>query len=149
LSTGSPPKIPYARAWNIALRTAHIAVTGILFGGHVFDIPAATLYLWLYLTILTGAVLVFLEAYPHVYWIYQGRGVFVLVKLLLLCLIPWLWEYRVAILVVVIIIASAGSHMPARFRYFSVVHGTILGDHKTEPAASPPPETGDSGQTDK
>jgi hypothetical protein len=97
-----------------------------LVGGHVFDVPAARLLPWLYAAVATGAVLVLLEAFPRVRWCYQGRGVLVWLKLILLCLIPWLWAYRVPILFVVIVIASVGSHMPARFRYYSVIHGRVL-----------------------
>ena len=121
-----PRKVPHARAWNIALRTAHIGVTGALFGGHVFNVSVERLSIWLYLSILTGAGLVAIEAYPSLRWCYQGRGVFVLCKLLLLCLIPWCWNYRVAILALVIVIASVGSHMPARYRYYSLVHRRVL-----------------------
>jgi hypothetical protein len=121
-----PRILPHARAWNIAFRTAHIGVTGILFGGHVFDVNAEQLVIWLYLSILTGFVLVVIEAYPSCRWCYQGRGVFVFCKLILLSLIPWFWNYRVAILVAVIIVASVGSHMPRRFRYYSLVHRRIL-----------------------
>jgi hypothetical protein len=126
-------RLPYGRAWNIAFRTAHIGVTGALVGGHVFDVPAGRLHPWLYATIFTGAALTLIEAFPHGRWLYQGRGLFVLAKLLLLLLIPWLWDYRVAILTVVIVLASVGSHMPARFRYYSVVHGRVLDDHKGQP----------------
>ena len=122
----TPRKLPHARAWNIALRTAHIGVTGVLFGGHVFEVDPDRLLVWLGLTILTGAALVFVEAYPSCRWFYQGRGIFVLIKLTLLSLIPWYWPYRVAILVAVIIIASVGSHMPGRFRYYSIVHRRVL-----------------------
>ena len=128
-----PRKLPLARAWNISARTVHIGVTGILFGGHVFQIPAERLLVWLYAAILSGAALVLLEAYSHGRWLYQGRGVAVMVKLLLLCLIPWLWPYRVAILAVVVVIASVGSHMPARFRYYSFVHGRVVEDSKGNP----------------
>ena len=121
-----PRVLPHARAWNIAFRTAHIGVTGVLFGGHVFNVDAERLAVWLYLTILTGGLLVAIEVYPSCRWCYQGRGVFVFCKLMLLCLIPWLWNYRVAILVVVIIVASVGSHMPGRFRYYSLVHRKVL-----------------------
>lgn len=112
----------------MALRTAHIGVTSVLFGGHVFDIPRNELLLWLYLTIATGGILAAIEAYPRWRWFYQGRGVAVIGKLLLLCfvLIPWVWDYRVPILVAVIVIASVGSHMPARYRYYSFVHGRVL-----------------------
>ncbi len=119
--------LPYARAWNIAFRTAHIAVTGIVFGAHVFQVDEERLLTWLYLlTIFTGICLVVVEIYPSCRWCYQGRGVAVLVKLALLCLIPWFWNYRVLILVTVIVIASVGSHMPRRFRYYSFIHRRIL-----------------------
>ena len=121
-----PRVLPHARAWNIALRTAHIGVTGILFGGHVFSVSVERLLPWLYLSILTGLCLIVIEAYPSCRWCYQGRGVLVFVKLFLICLIPLLWEYRVAILAGVVVIASVGSHMPARFRYYSVIHHKVL-----------------------
>lgn len=126
----APRRLRYGRALNIALRTAHIGVTGVLCGGHVFGIPAGQLHVWLFWVILTGGLLTAVEAFPHVYWLYQGRGLFVLTKLLLLCLIPWLWDCRVAILAAVIVLASVGSHMPARFRYYSVLHGRVLNDQK-------------------
>ena len=126
----SPRKTPYGRAWNIGFRTAHILVTGILVGGHVFAVPAIRLHGWLYVSVATGAALVFLEAFPHARWLYQGRGVAVQIKLLLLCLIPWCWDQRVAILVIVTVLASVGSHMPARFRYYSLIHGRVIEDRR-------------------
>ncbi len=115
----------------MALRTAHIGVTSVLFGGHVFKESKENLLLWLYLTIATGGILAAIEAYPRLRWFYQGRGAAVMGKLLLLCLIliPWVWDHRVVrvgILVAVIVIASVGSHMPARYRYYSFVHGRVL-----------------------
>ncbi len=118
--------LPYARVWNIVFRTAHIAVTGILFGGHVFDVATEQLVIWLYLSIATGIFLIAIEAYPSCRWFYQGRGIMVFCKIVLLCLIPWLWNYRVLILAAVVVVASIGSHMPARFRYYSVVHRKVL-----------------------
>ena len=82
---------------------------------------------WFYLlTALTGIGLVVVEVYPSCRWFYQGRGVAVLVKLALLCLMPRFWSYRVLILITVVVIASVGSHMPGRFRYYSFVHRRIL-----------------------
>ncbi len=122
----TPRTLPYARILNIASRTAHIGVTGVLFGGHVFDVEAQRLLVWLYLTIFTGGILVFIEAYPSCRWCYQGRGVFVFCKLALIALVPLMWNQRVAILAVVIVIASVGSHMPGRFRYYSLIHRRVL-----------------------
>lgn len=126
------------RAVNIALRTAHIGVTGVLCGGHVFGISPELLKIWLCAAIATGGLLAVVEAFPHVRWLAEGRGLFVLTKLALLCLIPVLWECRVLILAVVVVLASVGSHMPARFRDYSVWHGRMVDDHQS-PRVDPRP----------
>lgn len=122
------PALPHSRAWNIALRTAHIFTTGVLVGGHVLGVAREQILVWLQLTILTGVCLAVIEAYPSCRWCYQGRGVLVFVKLVLLALIPWLWPYRAIILAAVVVIASVGSHMPGRFRYYSLVHRRVVND---------------------
>ncbi len=121
------PSLPHARAWNITARTAHIAVIAVLVGGHAYDAPSADLRPILWLAIATGAALIFLEAFSvRLKWLVQGRGLMVLAKLALLVLIPWLWSVRVPILLATIVLASVGSHMPARFRYYSVVDRRVL-----------------------
>lgn len=112
--------------WNIACRTAHIAATGILLGGHAFDVAEDRLRVALYAAIVTGALLTAIEAYPHCRWFYQLRGVMMLCKLGLLCLIPLFWAYRLPILLLIVAIASVGAHMPARFRYYSLLHRRVL-----------------------
>ena len=109
------------------MRTAHIAATGVLLGGHAFDVTTPRLLTALYASLLTGLLLTAIEAYPHARWFYQLRGIMVSIKLILLCLIPLFWEQRLAILLVIVVVASVGSHMPARFRYYSVLHRRVLG----------------------
>jgi len=121
-NTDRPPAgperaFPHMRAWNIAFRTVHICATGVLFGGNVWGIVAERLLPWLYLSILTGGALTVIEVFPSWRWCVEGRGVLVLAKLLILCLIPWLWDYRVPFLFVVVVIACVGSHMPRAFRH--------------------------------
>jgi hypothetical protein len=115
-----------ARAWNIAFRTAHIGVTGILLGGHVFDVDPARLRVWLCLVIATGVCLSAIEAYPSLRWLHEGRGALVLAKVALLLVVALLWEHRVYLLAAVVVIGSVGSHMPARFRYYSVLYRRVL-----------------------
>ena len=110
-----------SRAWNIALCTAHIGVTGMLLGGHFFGIAAERLLPLLYLAILTGAALGIAEVYPNWSGVFEVRSLVIAAKLVLLCLIPLLWDYRVGILLMVLVMASAGSHMPRRFRHYSVL----------------------------
>ncbi len=119
-------KVPCARTWNIVLRTAHIAMFSALVGGHVFDVGKAELLPWLYATLFTGATLILIEAFPRWCWFYQGRGLATIAKLVLLAIIPWAWDYRVPVLFAVIVIASVSSHMPGRYRYYSVIHRRVL-----------------------
>jgi hypothetical protein len=122
-----PPRpVPYARAISIALRTVHIAAIGILLGGHVFALPAPRLLPWLTLSIMSGAGLMGLELYSSCKWFYQGKGVLVLVKLLLTTAVVVFWEYRVWLLLAVLVIGSVGSHMPGRFRYYSLLHRRVI-----------------------
>jgi hypothetical protein len=119
------------RTWNIAFRTAHIATMGVLLGGHAFDLPRARLLPCLWLTIATGLGLGLLEAGPSLLWFHQGRGLMTLAKLVLLCAVPLLWEHRylrLAVMLAVVAIASVGSHMPARFRYYSVIYREVIPD---------------------
>jgi hypothetical protein len=115
-----------ARLWNIALRTAHLAAMGILLGGHAFDVPPARLLVALYWTVGTGIALSAVESGGRLLWFHQGRGLLTLAKLALVALVPWFWDYRLPILLAVVALASVGSHMPARFRYYSVLYGKVI-----------------------
>ena len=119
----------YPRALNILFRTAHIATAGILLGGHAFNMPPGRLLPSLWLTIATGAGLGLLEAGPRLLWFHQVRGLMTLAKLGLLSAVPFLWDYwhlRLAVLLIVVAIGSVGSHMPARFRYYSVILREVI-----------------------
>jgi len=123
-----PRRVPWERGINIALRTAHLMTSSILLGGHVFDVAPSRLLGYLLLTIASGSGLILLELYRSCRWIYLGKGLLVLVKLALLVAAALWWEHRVALLLLVVVVATVGSHMPARFRYFSVIHGRVLRD---------------------
>jgi hypothetical protein len=116
------------RAWNIAIRTAHVATMGILLGGHAFDVPKADLETSHWWCIGTGVALAALEAGPRLIWFHQGRGLIVLAKTALIGAVPFFWDYRLPILLLVVVIASVGSHMPARFRYYSVLRREVIRD---------------------
>jgi len=122
-----PPRpLPYARAISIALRTVHIAAVGILLGGHAFEVTAVRLLPWLYLSIVSGAGLIGLELYSSCKWLYQGKGVLVLLKLLLIAAVAVFWEQRLWLLLAALVLGSVGSHMPGRWRYYSVIHRRVV-----------------------
>jgi len=111
----------YSRATNIALRTAHICTAGVVAGGHIFDVGPAHIISWTWPAIITGAALMFLEAFPSWRYVCEGRGAMVVGKLVLLCLIPWQWNARVPVLIAVMVIGSIGSHMPKRYRHYPLL----------------------------
>jgi len=133
------------RTWNIAFRTAHIAAMGVLLGGHVFSSdPKSDLQWSLWLCVGTGVALTAMEAGPRLVWFHQGRGLMTMAKLLLIAAVPFFWAFRLPILLVVVVIASVGSHMPARFRYYSVIYRQVLrcsGGPGTSMLTTDPPDS--------
>jgi hypothetical protein len=115
-------RLTHFTAWNVAFRTAHIGFTAVLFGGHIFGVVPERLLPWLYLAIGSGAALSAVEGYPDwLQWSRQGDGMVTLVKVLLLCLVPWMWNQRVLLLAAVVVLGSVGSHMPRRLRHYDVI----------------------------
>jgi hypothetical protein len=105
----------------------HLVSFGILLGGHTFAIDVDRLLPALYLTIASGIGLMALEIStigPH--WLFMGKGATVLVKLLILLAVPYVWDYRLPLLLLVVAIASVGSHMPARYRHYSLLEGRVI-----------------------
>jgi hypothetical protein len=128
-----PRRVPCERGINIILRTAHLMTVGILLGGHVFGVAPHRLILYLYLTIASGSGLIALELYRSCRWIYLGKGVIVILKLCCLIAAGIWWDQRVAFLLLVVVLGSAGSHMPSRLRYYSVLHGRVITDSPRDP----------------
>lgn len=115
------------RGLSLLLRTIHLVGFGILLGGHTFAIDADRLLPALYLTIASGIGLMTLEIStigPH--WLFMGKGAAVLLKLLILLAVPYTWDYRLPLLLLVVAIASVGSHMPGRYRHYSILQGRIV-----------------------
>lgn len=126
---GSQPELTmvHKRGMSLLLRTLHLVSFGILLGGHVFAIDADRLLPALYLTIASGVGLMALEIStigPH--WLFMGKGAAVLVKLLILLVVPYAWDYRLPLLLLVVAIASVSSHMPGRYRHYSILQGRIV-----------------------
>jgi len=119
--------LPWARTVGLALRAAHLAAVAFLLGGHAYGADPEALFLWLLAALATGAGLMAIEVLTWgLYWFTMAKGIGVLAKLALLLVIPFAWASRVPILLVVLVGAAVTSHMPARFRNYSFVHGRRL-----------------------
>ena len=91
--------------------------TGVLLGGHIFHHPVPVLEPWLWIAILSGLAILLTDIYSSFAVLFEIRGLVVLVKIMLLCLIPFFWEQRIFILVLILFIGATSSHMPKRYRH--------------------------------
>jgi hypothetical protein len=99
------------------MRSLHILATGVLLGGYIFNQPAAVLEPWLIAAVATGLLLLAIDLHASTVVLFEARGIFLIIKLLLLLLLPVMWDLRVTILTIVLFIGAAGSHMPKRHRH--------------------------------
>jgi hypothetical protein len=119
-------RLPHARAWNVGARTVHLAATGVLLGGHFFGVEADTLLPWLYAAMASGAVMFAVELYSSFDWLTEIGGLAVVLKLALLCAIPFAWSARVPLLFAVVAVAGIGSHMSGKYRHYSLRHHRVM-----------------------
>jgi hypothetical protein len=69
-----------------------------------------------------------LEVLSAPVWLVQVRGVATLVKLVLVAGVAALWDWRIFLLTLVMVIGVVTSHMPGRYRYYSLLHRREVGD---------------------
>jgi hypothetical protein len=108
---------------SIATRTAHLGVAAVLFGGLILAVPFTRMSPWHHLTILSGGLLMALEWQHDAHWPHRGKGLLALFHLALCGLIHFLPELTVPLLWAILISGSVGSHMPRRFRHWSMLQG--------------------------
>ena len=124
-----PRSLPYNRGISIGFRTLHLLASGLLIGGHAFGAEPQRLIGLLYLTAGSGLGLILLELYRSFDWVYQGMGLLVILKAVITASAGLWWEQRVPLLCLVVVLGSVGSHMPARYRHYSLLHGCVIPDH--------------------
>jgi hypothetical protein len=107
------------RVYKLLARTLHLIAIAGLVGGHMFGAPLAPLRLLLYLSIITGAAMCALEAYPNRHFFYEGWALLLWLKLVVLTLVLVFWNARTPILIVALVIGSLGSHMPRAMRHWT------------------------------
>lgn len=122
--------MPASRSARTTLRTAHVMAVAAYYGGSVFDVPDERLEPALLAVFVTGAAFLIFEAWRSPLWVVQLRGFATYAKLALLVLAIMLPGARVALLSAVLAIGVVVSHMPGRYRYYSVVHGRVIGDEE-------------------
>ena len=118
--------LPASRPLRTSLRTLHLIAFGALYGGHVFAVSSQRLIPALAATLASGGALAALEMYRTPVWPMQVRGVATFVKVLLVAAVGVWWDAGVYLLTAVIVIGGVVSHMPGRYRYYSLFHGHVV-----------------------
>ena len=108
---------------RIGVRTAHLIAMAFLVGGVAGGAPPLELGTPFWSTVATGVVFVGLELFNTGVWLFQLKGLAVIVKVLLLASAAAAPDSALALLIVAIIIGGISSHMPGRYRYYSLWHG--------------------------
>ncbi len=111
----------WIRFLDITLRTAHVLVISVLFGGAVFKIPADQLAPWQHLAMATGVMLIASEVIHHTHWLTQIRGLMVFIHAGLLILAILCPDLAVISLMSALIFGLVGSHLPKKIRYWSFI----------------------------
>ena len=121
---GPRPIFPRSLRWyNIGARTLHLAVIGVLFGGCILAVPYNRLGLWHWLTIISGIALMSLEWAHDSRWWHRGKGLLIWLHIGLCLLIHVLPALTIPLLWLILISGCVGSHMPRRYRHWSILEG--------------------------
>lgn len=118
--------IPAKRGLSLALRSLHLIGIAGLSGAFIFALPSDQWQPYLWITLISGALMVIKEIYTDGIWLLQLRGQVIIGKILTIGVV-WLyfqasglWVYMFSIVCSAII-----AHGPGKLRYYSVWHRKV------------------------
>jgi len=119
----SLPDNTVRRLFKVIVRSLHLVGIAGVFGNAMTHTSESV---YISLAIISGIVLVILEAYSGWIWFVQLRGVSLYLKLLILLYLHLYPEFSIPCLIAVIVISGFMSHAPNWIRYFSLQHGRVI-----------------------
>ena len=121
-----PRSFPGMRWVRISLRTLHLICMGLWVGGIAAGQIPESLSFALWGTVISGLLFVVLELFHSPVILVQVKGLAVFVKMMLLLAAVEIPEHALAVSIVAIVIGGISSHMPGRYRYYSIFHGKVV-----------------------
>jgi hypothetical protein len=123
------------KRWSkISLRTLHLVAVAGVGGGILFGIDKQLWLNYWWLALISGALMMLIDAASNPAWLVQVRGVAIILKLILLLFIGWGSEcctgWDEFLLFIIIVISAVISHAPGNLRYFSLYHGRVISSSK-------------------
>jgi hypothetical protein len=117
------PENSVRRLSKVVVRTIHLVGIAGVFGAAMMH---ASEPVYFTLAIISGVILVFMEASSGWLWFVQLRGVATCTKLLFLLFMHLRPEASVPCLIAIIVISGFMSHAPSWIRYYSLQHGKVI-----------------------
>jgi hypothetical protein len=113
----SRPRTWRGERWvNIALRCVHLVGVAGIGGGFLFDLEPARWTAFWHLTLASGGLLCLLYLWSTGLWLFQVKGLAVVVKLALLAIAVAVPAWRGEIFTLVIVLSGLVAHAPAEVR---------------------------------
>jgi hypothetical protein len=113
----------YKRLLKVVVRSIHLVGAAGTFADAMMGISSS---IYITTVIITGILLVFLEAYSSPIWLVQVRGVSVYIKLVIIWFMHIYPSYAVSCMIAVIVISGLISHAPSYIRYYSFMHNRVI-----------------------
>lgn len=116
-------EFPGQRWLNIILRTFHLIGIAGISGGYLFGHDQAQWLPYWYLTLGTGIALSMIFIWSTALWLFQLKGLFIIIKLVLLWLAMKRPELQSELFILVITISAIIAHAPGKVRGFVWLSG--------------------------
>ena len=121
-----PRSLRWARPVQLVLRTVHIAAMAFVLGGVAYRAPGEALALPVVLTVVSGVLLLAVDAVRSGVFLYLACGLAVYLKVVLLVLGGVFPSARLELTLAATVVASFASHMSAPLRHYSFFHRRVL-----------------------
>lgn len=111
------------RVLKVIVRAIHLVGIAGVFGAAMAQTSEPVYFT---VSIISGIILMIMEASSGWLWFVQLRGIALYIKLLILHLVHLYPDASIPGLIAVIAISGFMSHAPSYIRYFSVLHGKVV-----------------------
>jgi hypothetical protein len=118
---------------NIGLRCVHLIGVAGIGGGFLFGLDAQLWVSYWYVTLATGVALSLIYIWSTAVWLFELKGLAVVLKILLLALALAIPGLRGASFIAIIVLSGLIAHAPARVRSRCWLRPPILPAHHSAP----------------
>ena len=116
-----PRQFTGERWLNILLRSLHLVGVAGIGGGFLFTLDESQWLPYWHLTVSTGVILSLLYIWSSAIWLFQLKGVSIVVKLALIALATASPAWRAELFILVIVISGLVAHAPGRMRGYLIL----------------------------